>query len=112
MLLFSYGSIVVPSITQRVFDAWFEPLQSVFIKGYKLELKHAQSKKNPNYHYIICTPTDNQEDLIPGFLVNIPEDLVERLNKWEGDSYKLEEIVCYTRELKEIKCFMYIENDQ
>ena len=43
--LFSYGSVILPSMTEEVFKTSFTPLKSVFIRGYQLVLKHANSKE-------------------------------------------------------------------
>ena len=107
--LFSYGSVILPSMTEEVFGTSFTPLKSVFISGYKLVLKHANSKEYPDYHNIICTPTLDDEDVIPGFLVEVPCTLIDRMDKWEGSNYVREEVVCLDRNLKEVKCEMYVK---
>ncbi len=105
--LFTYGSIILPSMTEDVFGTSFIPVASVFIKGYKLTLKHAGSKKYPDYHNIICEPTGNEDDMIPGFTVEIPCTMIERMDAWEGSNYQRKEIVCFDRNLKEITCEIY-----
>jgi len=109
--IFSYGSLILPDMTQDVFKTVFKPQKSVFLKGYKLILKHADSTKYPNYHNIICTKTDNENDLVPGFLIDIPDDLIERIDRWEGKNYKRDSILCYDRNLEPIECEMYTLNN-
>lgn len=108
--IFSYGSIILPSMTKKYFFYKFKPYKSVFIKGYKLILKHANSKKYPNYHNIICRNTGNINDLIPGFLVKIPINLIKLLDKWEGKNYIRKTIKCFDRELNKINCNIYLQN--
>lgn len=110
ILIFSYGSIILPSMTEDVFDTSFEPLKSVFISGYKLTLKSDNSKEYPTYHNIICVPTENEDDIIPGFLVEIPWYLIEHMDEWEGSNYTRKEVVCLDRNLQMIKCEMYVLN--
>ena len=105
--LFTYGSIILPSMTEDVFGTSFVPVASVFIKGYKLTLKHANSKEYPDYHNIICEPTGNVDDMIPGFMVEIPCALIGRMDVWEGSNYQRKEIVCFDRNLKEVTCEIY-----
>jgi hypothetical protein len=105
--LFTYGSIILPSMTNDVFGTSFIPVTSVFIKGYKLTLKHANSKKYPAYHNIICEPTGNVDDMIPGFTVEVPYVMIGRMDTWEGSNYRREKIVCFDRNLKEITCEIY-----
>jgi len=109
--LFTYGSILLKEITERSMGFTFEPIKSVFIKGYKLEIKHANNEKNPNYHYILCNPTDNTNDIIPGFIVECSDEQLIRLDRWEGNSYERKQIICYDRNLQEIKCFIYLKNN-
>lgn len=108
--LFTYGNIVVKEMTQSI-GLEFEPNKSVFIKGYKLKVEHANDENYPDYHYILCEHTDNQEDIIPGFIVEATERELFILDNWEGESYKRVEIVCYTRNLEEVKCFIYLKNN-
>lgn len=110
ILMFSYGSIILPEMTKNTFDYVFTPLKSVFIKGYKLEVKHANSVKYPNYHFIICNSTYNENDIIPGFLIEVPINLLNKLDKWEGIQYKRQKIQCFDRNLEKIECEIYLKN--
>lgn len=64
-------------------------------------------KKYPNYHYILCEETDNVQDVVPGFLVSIPENMIEALDKWEGNSYERKNIICFNRNLERIPVQIY-----
>lgn len=111
ILIFAYGTLIVPEMTQQYFQKTFTPLRSVFIKGYKLVVEHANSKKYPKYHYIKLVYTGVDTDVIPGSLIEIDSDFIETIDKWEGKGYIRKNIVCYTRELYEIDCQTYIQNE-
>lgn len=106
--VFTYGSILLDEMVIPIFGHGFKPIKSVFIKGYTLVLEHANSKKYPKYHYIQCVPTDN-DNLIPGFLIECSDEELKRLDKWEGISYERVLIKCFDRNLEQIECFIYLK---
>ncbi len=109
MKLFSYGSIILPDMMIEQFGFSVVPLKSVFIRGYKLELQNEGSKEYPDYWFILCKDTGKMDDLVPGFLVEFPDEYIAELDKWEGDSYKRTPMKCYTRELQEVDCQIYVK---
>jgi hypothetical protein len=110
-LIFSYGNIINPKATIPVFGQSFPVIASVFIKGFKLILKQAPNAKN-GYHNIICTYTGNEEDIIPGFLTEVPKNLLPLMDLWESSNYQRQDVVCYTRFLEQINCQMYLLNQK
>lgn len=107
IILFSYGSILLPKMTTEALGHTFTPYKSVFISGYKLIIQHAKSKRFPDYHYIMAKETKDPNDIVAGFLVKIPTALIKKFDAWEGIEYERVTITCFDRNLKEIKCQMY-----
>ncbi len=109
MKLFTYGSIVVPDIIQNVLGFVPQIEKSVFIRGWRILLQNAESKKYAKYHYLMADFTGDDDNIVSGFLVDIPEESIEKLDKWEGAEYSRIDVICYTRELKEIECQIYVK---
>lgn len=110
-LIFSYGNIINSKATVPVFNMSFPVLASVFIIGYKLILKQAPNARE-GYHNIICQYTGNQDDIIPGFLTEVPEHVLPFMDLWEGANYQRTNIEVYTRFLERIPCQMYMLNQK
>lgn len=106
--IFSYGNIIVPSMTEQFFGPReFVPLKSVFIKGFKIKIRHANSKKYPNYHCLLAEYTGNDMDIIPGFLVEVYGEDILDVDEWEGNSYERVNILCYDKDINKIDCQIY-----
>jgi len=113
MKIFSYGSIILPTVTKNFFSTIFPPEKSVFLLGYKVILKESPDeqakyfKNTKKYYNIICTKTNKVKDIVPGFIVEIPDNLIEKVDEWEGSNYKREKIYCYDRFLNKYECYIY-----
>lgn len=110
MKLFTYGTIIVPEITRSI-GLRFTPEASVFIRGYRLVLQKETptNPKFPNYHLMKLVHTNNQEDIIPGFLIEVAQPELESLDKWEGTTYKRSTVIAYDRNLDETTCDVCVE---
>lgn len=108
--LFTYGSILLPEMTNEFFGVRFLPYKSVFIRGFKIILKNSNSKKYPEYHNIIISQTYNKDDIIPGFLVKIPSNIIDKVDDWEGINYSRNTIFCFDKNLNKIECDAYMLN--
>ena len=101
MLIFSYGSLILPENLNK-FNS--KIIKSVFIKGFDIKISKSPITKT-NYHYIQLVKGNN---IIPGFLIET--DMIEQIDKFEGISYKREKIIAYSRNLEEIECYVYLKN--
>ena len=101
-LIFSYGSLVLPENLEKFKS---KILKSVFVRDFDLKIiKRPITKKN--YHYIQLVKGNS---IIPGFLIETED--IESIDKWEGNSYQRQEISCFTRNLEEIRCFVYLSKE-
>ena len=101
-LIFSYGSLILPENLEKFKS---KILKSVFIKNFDLRIIKSPITKT-NYHYIQLVKGNS---IIPGFLIETED--IDSIDKWEGNFYKRIEITCFTRNLEELKCFVYISNE-
>lgn len=104
MKLFSYGTLLIPEVMKKVLGFPLIPEKSVFIKGYKIFLTSG------DYGYLISDYTGNMDDIVPGFLVEVPEENIARLDKYEGNRYKRRNIYCYDRLGNMLEAQIYVKN--
>ncbi len=100
--LFTYGSLILDSSKIKL-----TPIQSVFCKGYKLVVELSPITQR-NYHYIFLEETGKEEDIIPGYLAEINDDLLEQLDVYEGKLYKRTTVTILTRTLEPIQVYTYV----
>lgn len=101
VLLFSYGSLI---LSENLLKFNAKIVESAFIKGFDIEVNLSPITKR-NYHYIQLVKGNN---IIPGFIIET--DMIDEIDKWEGNSYRREEIISYSRTLNDIKCYVYLKN--
>jgi len=106
--LFTYGSLLLPFVMEEKVGFYKEPEKSAFIKGYKII---AQENKENGYNYLIAKKTNNEKDIIPGFLVKYNDDQLKRLDRYEAKNYKRETVKVYTRNMELIEAFMYLNKE-
>lgn len=101
--LFTYGSLILDSSKIKL-----HPIESVFLKRYKLVVEKSPITKR-NYHFILIQETGLESDTIPGYLAEINEELLEALDKYETDAYKRIVVTVYTRTMESITAYTYIK---
>lgn len=99
--IFSYGNLLVPSVKKPTNIT--EPLQSVFIRGFKPIIKKHESKE---YYYFLLEETNNLNDVVFGLIVKCED--INRLDQWEGKNYIRKEITAHNRYMERIRCFIYL----
>jgi len=100
--LFVYGSLITENSPFNL-----SPLESVFIQGFKLYLEKKENTKT-NYHFIKLKKTLNLEDIVSGYLVEVDEKTLEKLDTYEGNSYERIETEAVKRNLEKVKVFIYM----
>lgn len=100
--LFTYGSLILESSKIQV-----KPIQSVFLRGYKTIVKKSPITKT-NYHNLLLEKTENEQDIVAGYVAQVDQDTLEKLDIYEGVNYQRVEILVFTRNLEELKAFAYI----
>lgn len=100
--LFVYGSLIAKNSPFK-----FSPLESIFIEGYKLYIEKKQNSEN-NYHFIKLQKTEDTNDIVSGYLVEVSDDILQKLDTYEGSSYKRVEIEAMKRTLEKVKVFVYV----
>lgn len=103
--LFTYGSLILDQSKVKL-----HPLESVFLRGYKLVVEKSPITQT-NYHYILLEETKIDSDIIPGYLAEVNDEILERLDKFEGKSYRRIIVTVFTRQLKPIEAYVYIKNN-
>ncbi|MFA5603074.1 MAG: gamma-glutamylcyclotransferase family protein [Bacilli bacterium] len=109
MLLFTYGTLLLPDVMQETVGFYNKPLKSVFVKGFKIKIIRKVIGKNPDYHLMFAIKTGNDNDIIPGFLVECSAIQLRRLDKFEGSAYKRESVEVFTRDMQCIDAVMYMK---
>ncbi len=103
--LFTYGSLILDQSKVKL-----HPLESVFLRGYKLVVEKSPITQT-NYHYILLEETKIDSDIIPGYLAEVNDEILERLDKLEGKSYRRIIVTVFTRQLEPIEVYVYIKNN-
>lgn len=102
--LFVYGSLL---LNQHKFNFSLEPIESVFIRGYKVIIEKSPTTKI-NYHYLKLIQTNNENDIIPGFIVELNEENLNLLDTYEGDTYVRIKINYFNRSIISNTCYVYV----
>lgn len=100
--LFVYGSLITKNSPFH-----FSPLESIFIEGYKLYIEKKLNSEN-NYHFIKIKNTGNKDDIVSGYLVEVDESMLRKLDEYEGSTYMRIEVEAMKRNLEKIKVFVYM----
>jgi|GEM_PF-2238375 len=100
--LFVFGSLITEKSPYKL-----KPLESVFVEGYKIFLEKKKDSQN-NYHFIKLKETSDLKDIVSGYLVEIDEDILNNLDKYEGSAYERTEVDVVKRNLEKVKAFVYI----
>ncbi len=81
--IFSYGTLCDPIIQKSVFDRTFDVDQDMdYISGWDI----IRVKMYGDY-YNVLIPGDSSS-IIMGAIVNIPDELLELVDEYEGEEYK------------------------
>lgn len=105
--LFCYGSLVLPRIQNSIWQKTFTPTHSVVLQGFKVVLE--PHPRNPDYSYMLIVSTGEPTDLVPGVLIDLPDALVPRTDKWEGSGFMRVEVSAKDRTGMEHSCQTYIK---
>lgn len=101
--IFTYGSLILDGSKIKL-----RPLQSVFLRGYKLLVEKSPITEN-NYHYILLQETKVETDIIPGYLAEVDGDTLIKLDKYEGNSYKRVVVTVFNRTHEPLEAFVYVK---
>jgi len=100
MKIFSYGTLRKKNIQLEEFNILFKTEKEIeTVKNYKTENLILN-----NQIYKIAIPSKGQS--IKGQIVDIPDRLIDLVDKWEGENYKRIQIKTQSG----IECMMYIKN--
>lgn len=100
--LFVYGSLITEKSPFKLVA-----LESVFVEGYKIYVEKKVNSAN-NYHFIKLQKTGNLMDIVSGYLVEADDEILEKLDTYEGTSYERIEIEAVKRNFEKVKVFVYI----
>lgn len=100
MKIFSYGTLRNENIQLKEFNNLFKTEKNIeTVENYKIEKIVLD-----NETYKIAIPTKGYS--IKGQIVDIPNKLIDLIDKWEGESYKRIQVKTQSG----IECMMYIKN--
>jgi gamma-glutamylcyclotransferase (GGCT)/AIG2-like uncharacterized protein YtfP len=97
--LFTYGSLILEKSPVRVI-----PIESVFVRGCKLVTKN---KENSRYVFLLLEPTGTLEDIVSGYLAEVTDEELEKIDRYEGVQYQRRELIAYKRDGTHLKAFAY-----
>lgn len=98
--IFVYGSLILGKSPIKLI-----PIESVFIIEHKLRLR---IKENSTYLLLQMNYTGKSTDIVSGYLAEISEEELIRLDKYEGKNYERKELTIFKRDHTPIKAFAYV----
>ncbi len=101
--LFTYGSLILEKSPVKV-----TPIESVFITEYKLFLK---PKPDSSYLFLIAKKTGKASDIISGYLAEVNDDELKKIDKYEGVNYIRMSVIVHKRDNTPVRAFIYLEKN-
>lgn len=101
--LFTYGSLILEKSPIKL-----TPIESAFVIEYKLFVK---PKEDASYMFLLAKHTGKASDIIAGYLAEVTNEDLKKIDKYEGANYLRMSVFAYMRNNSPVRAFIYVAKD-
>jgi len=103
--IFTYGSLILDKSPVKV-----KPVKNCLLFGWKLVIQKSPITKT-DYHYILLEKTNSKNDIVSGYISEVDDEILSKIDSYEGKFYKRIEVDVFDRRMNKCRVFVYVKNN-